>query len=258
MSIILFVIGSGLLFVGSIRLGTFEAEGPQVRTAGFVLTMPLIAIYVLSFMVRMITNADEGALGFVAFLELPAMAVAVGVAYALLARDRESIATLFQPTQRRTQDKASPPRKPPTFNPPRSRSEDQTDERPTLTPRRPEPRERSSDHPLSGGPKTGDADEATPPEAEEARIADAEKSEQKEDEAPVRPAPRRAPANRKSFPTVMTTAEAASYLNMAEADVLTLIESGKLTAARINYRYRISRSVLDEFIKENQTSEDGE
>jgi hypothetical protein len=29
------------------------------------------------------------------------------------------------------------------------------------------------------------------------------------------------------------------------------IEDGKIAAARINYRYRISRSVLDDYISEN-------
>lgn len=51
----------------------------------------------------------------------------------------------------------------------------------------------------------------------------------------------------RDFPQVMTTSEAAQYLNMTEQAILELIEEGKLTAARINYRYRISRTVLDEF-----------
>lgn len=57
--------------------------------------------------------------------------------------------------------------------------------------------------------------------------------------------------NTTKFPQVMNTSEAARYLNISENEVLKLIEENKLVAAKINYRYRISRSVLDEFI-ENQ------
>ncbi len=54
----------------------------------------------------------------------------------------------------------------------------------------------------------------------------------------------------RNFPRVMSLQQAASYLNVSEQDVLELIEDGKLTAARINYRYQISRSVLDDFIQD--------
>lgn len=56
---------------------------------------------------------------------------------------------------------------------------------------------------------------------------------------------------RRDFPTVMNTMEAARYLNVTERDVLKLIDDGKIAAAKINSRYRISRSVLDEFIEES-------
>lgn len=54
---------------------------------------------------------------------------------------------------------------------------------------------------------------------------------------------------RPNFPTVMSTAEAARYLEVSEQAVLDLIDEGKLAAARINYRYQISRSVLDDFLR---------
>ena len=84
-------------------------------------------------------------------------------------------------------------------------------------------------------------------------------------EAPAPPPtpapPRSAPAGRSPMsasqrrqqPSVMTTAEAARYLNISEQAVMDLIKDGKITAARINYRYRISKTVLDEFIQDQQT-----
>lgn len=64
--------------------------------------------------------------------------------------------------------------------------------------------------------------------------------------------PARRPAA--NFPTVMSTIEAARYLNVTEQAIMKLIDEGKITAARINYRYRISRSVLDEFLQDQTPS----
>ncbi len=50
-------------------------------------------------------------------------------------------------------------------------------------------------------------------------------------------------------PEVMTPAEAAAYLRVSEADVLALIESGELKARRIGNQIRISKAVIDEFLK---------
>lgn len=63
----------------------------------------------------------------------------------------------------------------------------------------------------------------------------------------------RPPASRK-FPNVMGIKDAASYLNTSEQRVMQLIEEGRITAARINYRYQISRRVLDEFIEDQSRS----
>lgn len=60
------------------------------------------------------------------------------------------------------------------------------------------------------------------------------------EQKPVRPNPT-------SFPSVMNTRQAAAYLQVPEQTILELITSGKLIAARINHRYTIARSVLDEY-----------
>jgi excisionase family DNA binding protein len=52
--------------------------------------------------------------------------------------------------------------------------------------------------------------------------------------------------NRESFPNVMDLKQAARYLRVSEAEILRLIEEGKLTASRDNFSYKIARSQLDE------------
>lgn len=51
---------------------------------------------------------------------------------------------------------------------------------------------------------------------------------------------------RENFPSVMDLKQAARYLRVSEADILRLIEEGKLTASRDNFNYKIARSQLDE------------
>lgn len=51
---------------------------------------------------------------------------------------------------------------------------------------------------------------------------------------------------RENFPNVMDLKQAARYLKVSEADVLRLIEEGKLAASRDNFNYKIARSQLDE------------
>lgn len=50
-------------------------------------------------------------------------------------------------------------------------------------------------------------------------------------------------------PTVMTPAEAATYLRVSEEDVIAAINSGSLKAKKIGNAYRISKEALDEFLK---------
>ncbi len=49
-------------------------------------------------------------------------------------------------------------------------------------------------------------------------------------------------------PPVMTPSEAASYLRVAEEDVIAAIEAGQIKAKKIGKAYRISREALDEFL----------
>ncbi len=68
--------------------------------------------------------------------------------------------------------------------------------------------------------------------------------------APQPPVARVQPAQpvREHFPTIMTVAQAAQYLQVSEAQIMDLIDGGKLAAARINYNYRIAKSNLDELL----------
>ena len=47
----------------------------------------------------------------------------------------------------------------------------------------------------------------------------------------------------------MTPADVAKALGVAEGDVLTVIESGELTAKKIGSSYRIKRSALEEYLE---------
>jgi len=53
-----------------------------------------------------------------------------------------------------------------------------------------------------------------------------------------------------TIPSVMTTAEAANVLKVAEADVIAAITSGGLKAKKIGESYRISKEALENFLKE--------
>jgi excisionase family DNA binding protein len=51
-----------------------------------------------------------------------------------------------------------------------------------------------------------------------------------------------------AVPDVMTPTEAASYLKVAEEDVVAAIEDGQLKAKKIGKAYRISKEALNEFL----------
>jgi excisionase family DNA binding protein len=53
-----------------------------------------------------------------------------------------------------------------------------------------------------------------------------------------------------AVPDVMTPSEAASYLKVAEEDVVAAIEEGQLKAKKIGKAYRISKDALDAFLEE--------
>jgi excisionase family DNA binding protein len=50
-------------------------------------------------------------------------------------------------------------------------------------------------------------------------------------------------------PDIMSPAEAANYLKVAEADITQMITDGSLKAKKIGSQYRISKSTLDDFLK---------
>ncbi len=50
-------------------------------------------------------------------------------------------------------------------------------------------------------------------------------------------------------PSVMTPSEAASFLRVAEEDVIAAIEAGQLKAKKIGSAYRISKEAIEEFLK---------
>ena len=52
-----------------------------------------------------------------------------------------------------------------------------------------------------------------------------------------------------STPSVMTPSEAATYLRVSEEDVLAAITAGDLKAKKIGNAFRISKDVLDDFLK---------
>jgi excisionase family DNA binding protein len=56
------------------------------------------------------------------------------------------------------------------------------------------------------------------------------------------------PAAPVAVPDVMNPAQAAAYLQVSEADIMQMIESGELKARKIGSQYRISKSVIDEFM----------
>lgn len=49
-------------------------------------------------------------------------------------------------------------------------------------------------------------------------------------------------------PDIMTVAEAAAYMRLSESEVLSLIEEGRLGAAKIGNSFRIARIAIDDFM----------
>jgi excisionase family DNA binding protein len=50
-------------------------------------------------------------------------------------------------------------------------------------------------------------------------------------------------------PDIMSPAEAANYLKVAEADIMQMVTDGSLKAKKIGSQFRLSKSVLDDFLK---------
>ncbi len=60
--------------------------------------------------------------------------------------------------------------------------------------------------------------------------------------------PGQPPAAPASVPDIMNPAQAAAYLQVSEADIIQMIESGDLKAKKIGSQYRISKAVIDEYL----------
>ncbi len=52
-----------------------------------------------------------------------------------------------------------------------------------------------------------------------------------------------------AHPDIMSPAEAANYLKVAESDIMQMIQDGSLKAKKIGSQYRISKGTLDDFLK---------
>ncbi len=49
-------------------------------------------------------------------------------------------------------------------------------------------------------------------------------------------------------PEVMTPSEAAAYLKVSEADIMSMIQGGQIKAKQMGTQYRISKKALDDFL----------
>lgn len=87
-TIILFVIGVGLVITGRVRFADLDAQGTQVRAAGMVLMVPLATMFILGILAGALTRGDaEGvssALSLLFVIEIITWMAAVAVAYFLL------------------------------------------------------------------------------------------------------------------------------------------------------------------------------
>lgn len=212
---------------GRIRFGFVDRSGPTIRAAGFILGMPFIGEIFLAQMIEILFGADSGFSGSILFwflVEIPAVIICGAIAYRLIIQTPGNLIRPIFPMENpeidatkieeRNEAKATPPEVPEVKE---TKKEDQP---PT---KRPSKRTINIPTPPVEPAKPEPPIIASPP--------------------PSRPA--------RAFPNVMSIKEAASYLGVSEDDVMKFIEDGKIAAARINYRYRISRSVLDDFISEN-------
>ncbi len=65
---------------------------------------------------------------------------------------------------------------------------------------------------------------------------------------PLQPPKPQQPVPMVRVPDIMTVAEAAAYMRVSETELLSLIDQGKLGAARIGGSYRIARIAIDDFM----------
>jgi excisionase family DNA binding protein len=166
MSLILFLVGFTLVFLGRIKFNEINEEGPQVRAAGIVLMTPFLGALLLNVMLNLMNRSSQEAAALIGLLEFVGWIAAAAIAYSLVFR-RSGLPTLsFKPIQ-----------------------------------------------------------------TNQVRMPNV-----------------RAFDRRDSFPKLMSVTEAARYLNVNEQFIMEAINEGRLAAAKVNQRYTISRSALDELL----------
>jgi excisionase family DNA binding protein len=187
LALILLIIGAVLYYRGKIKIGSINAEGKHVKSAGIILMLPAFGSFLLGLVIGTLFDGNMEMLmnlvNLLFLLEIIGIFVALFVAYRMIANQ-------------------------------------------------------------SGSPHLpgllGDLQSQPPQQARKTVTVPAPLS-------PLAPPPRP-----KITKPILSIQEAAEYLKMAEADVLHLIEEGKLTAARVNYRYQIARSQLDEYLSRRE------
>lgn len=183
LALILLIIGAVLYYRGKIKIGSINAEGKHVKSAGIILMLPAFGSFLLGLVIGTLFDGNIEMLmnlvNLLFILEIAGIFLALFVAYRMI------------------------------VNP-------------------------SGAPPLPG--VLGDLQSQQPQQARKTVTIPAPA-------LPVEPLP-----TPKITKPILSTQEAAEYLNIAEADVFNLIEEGKLTAARVNYRYQIARSQLDEYL----------
>ena len=50
------------------------------------------------------------------------------------------------------------------------------------------------------------------------------------------------------LPDVMTPAQAAGYLQITEADIMTMIEAGDIKAKKLGASFRVAKKAIDEYM----------
>ncbi len=213
MSLVLFVIGVFLFIRSRFSLGSFQTEGRHVKAAGALLMMPATAAFCLSFILGMVFAGNRNSImTLIGFMAMVEL-VAMIVGVAL------AYIMLAEPQ--------GAPRLPGILG-------DIQDERRATKSGRPLPPRPTN---TSSG-SASSTSSSTPPRPVESHPLDR-----------LSAAGRAQPVSTR---TILNVDEAAQYLGVTGAEIISLIESGKIAAARINYTYQIARSVLDDYKAEVQ------
>ncbi len=216
MSQLLFLVGLGLIFIGKLNVGDINVEGRIVRAAGAVLALPLFSVLVLGQVLHWLGGSNIGGEG-------GGRVFLVVVELAAMIICSGAAYVMLKRASVEGGETTSTVHKTPNLK---------------IQPK--------DDKPAAQPPQPSDNDD--PQEKQNgSSYSDLMRS---------RPQMGGASRKREDFPAVMDIREAARYLNKTEKEVLKLIDQGRLAAARINYRFRISRTVLDEFIEDQKNSSD--